>query len=117
MSVGEFTASNIAMDQDKVDEKKKGTVDYAKLEAEIKASKELAGKVPLFLLLCFLGSSQLVKQEPISTILRARATSMGLWRACSTLRSSSVWQRTSLRRKWPAQQSWTWCMKLKTGDC
>ena len=77
MSVGEFTASNIAMDQDKVDEKKKGTVDYAKLEAEIKASKELAGKVLYSSLLCTLGSSQLVNQAAISRILRCQGNFNG----------------------------------------
>ena len=61
MSVGEFTASNIAMDQGKEDEKKKGSVDYSKLEGEIKASKVMAGKVHLSLLLCILDSSQSVK--------------------------------------------------------
>ena len=48
-AVGEFGVGNIALDQDKHDEekeKKKGnTVDYAKLEADIAANKELATKV------------------------------------------------------------------------
>lgn len=47
MSVGEFTASNIAMDQDMkdLDAKKKGVTDYAAVEADIKAQKDLAKKV------------------------------------------------------------------------
>ncbi|KAK9823540.1 hypothetical protein WJX72_003562 [[Myrmecia] bisecta] len=48
MSLGEFTAANIAIDQDKKEEeaaaKKKAFVDYSKLEAEVAANKELAGK-------------------------------------------------------------------------
>ena len=47
MSVGEFTASNIAVDQDNQELKaeRKGTIDYTKLDADIKATKELAAKV------------------------------------------------------------------------
>ncbi|GFR44258.1 hypothetical protein Agub_g5460 [Astrephomene gubernaculifera] len=44
MSVGEFTASNIAMDMDEKDKNKAGTVDMAKLTSDIAAQKELAGK-------------------------------------------------------------------------
>ena len=46
MSVGEFTASNIAVDQDKKDEdaKKKGNIDYSKIEAAVSSNKELASK-------------------------------------------------------------------------
>ena len=44
MSVGEFTASNIAMDVDARDEKKAGTVDMAKLTADIQAQRDLAAK-------------------------------------------------------------------------
>ncbi|KAG2483012.1 hypothetical protein HYH03_018092 [Edaphochlamys debaryana] len=44
MSVGEFTASNIAMDMDEKEKGKGGTVDMAKLGADIAAQKELAAK-------------------------------------------------------------------------
>ena len=49
--VGGFNVSNIQADQDRIeeerekDEKRKGTVDYTKLEATIAEQKELAGKV------------------------------------------------------------------------
>lgn len=50
MSVGEFTASNIAVDQDIKDaEKKKGTVDYSRVEDDIEANKALAKQVLLHL--------------------------------------------------------------------
>jgi len=43
MVVGEFTVSNIAMDEDKKEEeKKKGNIDMVKLQADIDAQKELA---------------------------------------------------------------------------
>lgn len=49
MVVGEFTASAIAMEEDKREEeeqaKKDSTVDYAKLEADIAANKTLAAQV------------------------------------------------------------------------
>lgn len=49
MVVGEFTASAIAMEEDKREEdeqaKKDATVDYAKLEADIAANKTLAAQV------------------------------------------------------------------------
>ncbi len=44
MSVGEFTASNIAMDMDEKEKSKAGTVDMAKLNADIAAQKEIAAK-------------------------------------------------------------------------
>lgn len=42
--VGEFTVANIAMDEDKKEEQKKANVDRSKLEADIKAQKDLASK-------------------------------------------------------------------------
>ena len=42
--IGEVTAANIAMDEDKKEEQKKGHVDRSKLEAEIKALVEQAGQ-------------------------------------------------------------------------
>ena len=47
MSVGEFTASNIAVDQDKKDEeaKKRTNIDYSKIEATVSSNKELASRV------------------------------------------------------------------------
>ncbi|GLI67665.1 hypothetical protein VaNZ11_011918 [Volvox africanus] len=44
MSVGEFTASNIAMDMDEKEKGKAGTVDMAKLFADIALQKEMAPK-------------------------------------------------------------------------
>ena len=45
--MGEFTASSIAVDQDKQEEntKKKGNVDYSKIEASVSSYKESAAKV------------------------------------------------------------------------
>ena len=37
--------ANIAMDEDKKEEQKKANVDRSKLEADIKAQKDVAGKV------------------------------------------------------------------------
>lgn len=46
MSVGEFTVSNIHMDEDKREEQnKKSTIDMAKLQADISAQKDLAKQV------------------------------------------------------------------------
>lgn len=46
MVVGEFTVSNIHMDEDKREEENnKGTVDMVKLEADIAAAKQLAKAV------------------------------------------------------------------------
>ena len=48
MSVGEFTASNIHMDEDKREEensKKKAVVDMVKLNADIATLIDLGGKV------------------------------------------------------------------------
>ncbi len=50
MVVGEFTASNIAAEQDKLEDDKSNAnkaskVDYTKLEADVAALKSLAGKV------------------------------------------------------------------------
>ena len=42
--------ANIAMDEDKKEEQKKANVDRSKLEADIKAQKDLAGKVRSLLL-------------------------------------------------------------------
>ena len=42
--------ANIAMDEDKKEEQKKANVDRSKLEADIKAQKDLAGKVRCLLL-------------------------------------------------------------------
>lgn len=39
------TQANIAMDEDKKEEQKKADVDRSKLEADIKAQKDIAGKV------------------------------------------------------------------------
>ena len=49
MSVGEFTASNIAVDQDKKEEeaKKRTNIDYSKIEATVSSNKELASRVRL----------------------------------------------------------------------
>jgi 26S proteasome regulatory subunit N5 len=44
MSVGEFTASTIAMDMDDKEKGKAGIVDMAKLTSDIAAQKELASK-------------------------------------------------------------------------
>eukprot|EP00198_Chlamydomonas_reinhardtii_P003310 XP_001692646.1 predicted protein [Chlamydomonas reinhardtii] len=44
MSVGEFTASNIAMDMDEKEKAKGSIVDMAKLTADIAAQKEIAAK-------------------------------------------------------------------------
>lgn len=44
MSVGEFTASNIAMDMDEKEKGKAGAVDMTKLNADISAQKEIAAK-------------------------------------------------------------------------
>ncbi len=49
MSVGEFTASNIHMDEDKrEEEKKKGAIDMAKMTADIAAQVEKAGQVAMY---------------------------------------------------------------------
>lgn len=48
MSVGGFTASSIAVDQDSKEEesnKKRSTIDFSKLEANVKSNKEMAAKV------------------------------------------------------------------------
>ena len=45
--LGEFTVANIAMEEDKREEKK-GTVDRTKLEADIKANEALAKEVGVF---------------------------------------------------------------------
>ena len=49
MSVGEFTVSNIAVDQDQKEEeaKKRTNVDYSKIEATVNSNKELASRVKL----------------------------------------------------------------------
>jgi hypothetical protein len=48
MSVGEFTASNIHMDEDKrEEEKKKSVIDMGKLTADIAAHTHIAQKVNL----------------------------------------------------------------------
>lgn len=39
------TQANIAMDEDQKEEQKKANVDRSKLEADIKAQKDIAGKV------------------------------------------------------------------------
>ncbi len=44
MSVGEFTASNIAMDMDEKEKAKGSIVDMVKLTADIAAQKEIAAK-------------------------------------------------------------------------
>lgn len=49
MSIVEFTASNIAMDMDEKDKSKAGTVDMAKLTADISAQKDLALKASMTL--------------------------------------------------------------------
>lgn len=65
MVVGEFTASNIAMEEDKREEennKKKSTVDMAKLQADIDAQLAVAAQVRghrrLGADLCWAGLSQ-----------------------------------------------------------
>lgn len=46
MVVGEYTASNIHMDEDAREEKKKqGTVDMAKLNSDIETQRQLASQV------------------------------------------------------------------------
>lgn len=48
MSVGDFTASSIAMEQDSKDDSaglKKGLTDYSKVEADIKSNRQLAKQV------------------------------------------------------------------------
>ena len=50
MSVGEFTASSIAVDADAKEEdanKKRSKIDYSKLEAVVASNTELASKVRL----------------------------------------------------------------------
>lgn len=47
MSVGEFTASNIAMDMDEKEKGKAGAVDMTKLNADISAQKEIAAKASI----------------------------------------------------------------------
>jgi hypothetical protein len=53
MTVGEFTVSNIHMDEDKrEEEKKKSNIDIEKLKADIQAQLELGKQVGIAALLC-----------------------------------------------------------------
>jgi hypothetical protein len=45
MEVGEFTASNIAMEEDMKEDRKRATIDIVKMAADVAAQKALASTV------------------------------------------------------------------------
>ena len=72
MSVGEFTASNIAVDQDKKEEeaKKRTNIDYSKIEATVSSNKELASRVIIYLSFLPPNFPYIKSQKPCAICLR-----------------------------------------------
>ena len=113
--LGEFTVANIAMEEDKREEKK-GTVDRTKLEADIKAHEALAKEVRYIFIKGMAGIQQILPLSlaeasvalvnpgaDIDPEWACRASLQRRWRGCWVWRSSSAWQKTSQAPRWPAQ--------------